>query len=104
MNRQKIIAFGAAMAGLVTSLIPGFAQTTAFRNYRCADGTEFIVGFYPHDSQAYLQIDGGAVVLPRRPSLSGARYSKSGITLKISKAGHTTVKRPKRRQTACELS
>jgi membrane-bound inhibitor of C-type lysozyme len=72
-----------------------------FQNYRCADGTQFIVGFYRYDSRAYLQVDGTAVTLPRRPTLSGSRYSGSGVTLKISKAG-TTLKHAKRPTTACE--
>ena len=66
MNRYRIIAATAAMAAFLAGLTPVFAQTTTFRNYHCADGSEFIVGFYPYDSRAYLQIDGGSVMLPKR--------------------------------------
>ena len=80
---------------------PALAQS--FQNYRCADGTQFIVGFFEYDSRAHLQIDGRAVTLVRRLALSGSRYSGGGVTLKITKAG-TTVKHAKRPVTACELT
>jgi membrane-bound inhibitor of C-type lysozyme len=79
---------------------PAAAQT--FQNYRCADGTKFIVGFFEYDKRAHLQIDGKAVTLARRFGLSGARYSGGGGTLKIGKTG-TTVKHARRPVTACEL-
>jgi membrane-bound inhibitor of C-type lysozyme len=100
------MAAGAAIAGLIGSLAssfePLFAQTTSFRNYRCADGTQFIVANYPNDSRIYLEIDGGPVTLKRRFSISGARYSGAGVTLKFSRAGRTTVKHPGRSETTCE--
>ena len=60
---------------------------SSFRNYRCADGAQFIVGFFQYDSRAYLQIDGKALTLPKRVALSGSRYQAKGVTLKITKAG-----------------
>jgi membrane-bound inhibitor of C-type lysozyme len=100
-RREAIIIFAAAsfVAGGATVPSAAFAQT--FQNYRCADGTQFIAGFYRYDSRAYLQVDGTAVMLPRRLTLSGSRYSGSGATLKITKAG-TTLKHAKRPTTACE--
>ena len=77
------------------------AQT--FQNYRCADGTQFIVGYFEYDNRAHLQIDGKAVTLARRFALSGTRYSGSGVTLKITRTG-TTVKHGRRPVTACELT
>ena len=97
MNRSRSCCNRAARGGRP---IGGEAQT--FQNYRCADGTQFIVGFFEYDKRAHLQIDGKAVTLARRFSLSGARYSGSGVTLKINKAG-TTVKHARRPATACEL-
>ncbi|MEA2908059.1 MAG: hypothetical protein QOJ15_140 [Bradyrhizobium sp.] len=79
------------------------ASAQSFQSYRCADGTQFIVGFFEYDQRAHLQIDGRAVTLGRRLSLSGSRYSGGGVTLKITKAG-TTVKHAKRPVTACELT
>ena len=104
MNRYRIVAAMSAMAAFLAGLSPVFAQMmTTFRTYHCADGTEFIVGFYPYDSRAYLQIDGGSVMLLKRVALSGSRYSAGGVTLKMARAGRTTVKRPKRPETACEI-
>jgi hypothetical protein len=103
MNRRKRSIFGAAwlFAGVATGSSAGQAQT--FQSYRCADGTQFIVGFFKYDSCAYLQIDGRAVTLARRPALSGSSYSGGGVTLKIGKAG-ITVGHAKRPVTACELT
>jgi membrane-bound inhibitor of C-type lysozyme len=104
MNRHKnLIFFGAAffVAGVATSSWPVSAQT--FRTYRCADGSQFIVGFFEYDQRAHMQIDGRAVTLGKRLALSGSRYSGGGVTLKITKAG-TTVKHAKRPTTACELT
>ena len=104
MNRHKaIIIFGAALlvAGVATGSSAALAQT--FQSYRCADGTQFIVGFFEYDQRAHLQIDGKAVTLGRRLRLSGSRYSGGGVTLKITKTG-TTIKHARRPVTACELT
>ena len=100
MSKRKHSSLGAMalLAAAVSS--PAAAQT--FQNYRCADGTKFIVGFFEYDKRAHLQIDGKAVTLARRVGLSGARYSGGGVTLKIGKTG-TTVKHARRPVTACEL-
>ena len=99
MNRRNRSIFGVMVLAAVGSS-PASAQS--FQSYRCADGTQFIVGFFEYDKRAHLQIDGRAVTLGRRLSLSGSRYSGGGVTLKITKAG-TTVKHAKRPVTACEL-
>ncbi len=102
MDRRKaiVLAFVLLAAGTAAAR-PASAQT--FQNYRCADGTQFIVGFYDYDKRAFMQIDGKAVPLAKRLTLAGARYSGEGITLKIGKAG-TTVKHLRRPVTACELT
>lgn len=102
MSSYRNFAVGAAVAGLIGSMTPLLAQTTSFRNYRCTDGTEFIVGTYPYDSSVYVQIAGGPVTLRRRLSVSGTRYSGGGVTLKVSRSGRTSVKRAGRAETACE--
>jgi membrane-bound inhibitor of C-type lysozyme len=89
------------LVGAASSLSPAAAQS--FQNYRCADGTQFIVGFFEYDKRAHLQIDGKAVTLGRRPALSGAHYAGGGVSLKITKAG-ATVKHARRPVTACELT
>lgn len=104
MNRRthsNLAITGAILLLAAAGSSPAMAQT--FQDYRCADGTQFIVGFFEYDKRAHLQIDGKAVTLARRFALSGARYSGSGVTLKITKTG-ATVKRARRPVTACELS
>ncbi|HEY4835920.1 MAG TPA: MliC family protein [Bradyrhizobium sp.] len=101
MNRRKHSIFGAVVVVVAVVSSPALAQT--FQSYHCADGTQFLVGFFQNDSRAFLQIDGRAVTLPRRLTLSGSRYSGGGVTLKITKIG-TTVRHAKRPTTACELT
>lgn len=102
MGRHKAILLAITMlAGGIINAGPAEAQ--AFRTYRCADGTQFIVGFYDYDKRAFLQIDGEPVTLAKRLAVSGIRYSGAGITLVIGKSGVTTVKHLKRPVTACAV-
>ncbi|HEU0084422.1 MAG TPA: MliC family protein [Bradyrhizobium sp.] len=97
MNRKILFVLGLAFP-----VAPVAAAAETFQTYLCADGSQFVAAFYPQDSRhAHLQIDGRAVALTRRVALSGARYTGSGITLKISKAG-TSIKRGKRAVAACD--
>ena len=102
MGRHKAIVLAVTMlAGGMIGSRQADAQT--FRTYRCADGTQFIVAFYDADKRAFLQIDGEPVTLARRLTVSGARYSGMGITLRIDKTGATTVRHLKRPVTACAV-
>jgi membrane-bound inhibitor of C-type lysozyme len=102
--RQRVIfAVALSVAGTAAGWRAASAQTT-FQNYRCADGTQFIVGFFQYDSRAHLQLDGKAVTLAKRLALSGSRFSGSGVILKITRAGATTLKHARRPLTACELT
>jgi len=103
MNRKEIAIFGAALllaTAIGSSTAP--AQTT-FQTYRCADGTEFIVGFFQYDKRAHMQVDGKAVTLMKRLALSGARYSGGGVSLRTTKSG-ATLKLARRPATACQLT
>ena len=101
MNYRKMAGFAAALfLGMIGSSAAS-AQAT-FKNYRCADGTQFIAGFFQYDSRAHLQLGGKSLTLAKGLALSGARYTGRGVTLKISKAGLTTLKQAKRPVTACE--
>jgi membrane-bound inhibitor of C-type lysozyme len=106
MNKRKIASpiasLGAALFLGMAASSAALAQTTTFKNYQCADGTQFIVGFFQYDSRAHLQLDGKPVTLAKRLALSGSHYSGSGVTLKITKAGLATLKHAKRPVTACE--
>jgi hypothetical protein len=91
----------AAVAGFFAASSPASAQT--FNSYRCVDGTRFIVGFYPHDSRAYLQLNGRAVTLRKRLTLSGTRYSGSGVTFVLTSAG-ASIRQLRRPVTACVVT
>jgi membrane-bound inhibitor of C-type lysozyme len=103
MNWHKTTIFITALfaAALAAGMSPALAQT--FQNYRCADGTQFIVGFFEYDQRAHLQIDGKAVTLTKRLTLSGSRYAGGGVMLIIGKTV-TKIKLAKRPLTACELT
>jgi membrane-bound inhibitor of C-type lysozyme len=103
MNCRRQTIFGGALCVMAMTAVPsaGFAQSS-FRNYRCADGAQFIAGFFQYDSRAHLQLDGKALTLSKRVALSGSRYQGNGVTLRITKAGVTTLKHGKRPVTACE--
>lgn len=80
MRRRDFIAiFGAA--GIFISQSPVFGQT--FRTYRCFDGSQFVLAFYEGDKRAHVQLDGKALTLPKRISLSGSRYAKGNVSLRI---------------------
>jgi membrane-bound inhibitor of C-type lysozyme len=103
MNWRKTTLFGAVLAvlGMVIGAWPAVAQKTTFQTYRCADGSEFIVGFFEYDPRAHLQVDGKSLTLAKRVALSGSRYSGGGVTLKITRA-NVTLKHARRPVTACE--
>ena len=103
MNCRKISILGAALAVAAAATAPSAALAQPqFQNYRCADGTQFMAGFFQYDPRAHLQLDGKAVTLAKRVALSGSRYSGKGVTLRITKAGVTTLKHAKRPVTTCE--
>ena len=103
MNCRTNTIFGVALCAtaMAAASSAALAQST-FRNYRCADGAQFMVGFFQYDSRAHLQLDGKALTLPKRVALSGSRYQAKGVTLRITRAGVTTLKHAKRPTTTCE--
>ena len=106
MNLRKAARLRAAsfLVGIGLLVQPFAASAQTFETYRCADGTRFILAFYPSDKRVYVQIDGHPVVLKRSlTSLSGKRYSGGGVRLDFTAAG-TTVRHLGRPVTACELS
>jgi membrane-bound inhibitor of C-type lysozyme len=93
MKRRNINVFLAGAAILVMSQAPAVAQTLL--TYSCLDGSEFVVAIFTGERSAHLQLDGKAILLPRRLSLFGTRYAKGDIALSITKTA-TTLKRGKR--------
>jgi membrane-bound lysozyme inhibitor of c-type lysozyme MliC len=103
MKWHKAAIGGALMfvVGLVARSLPASAQT--FESYRCADGTHFILAFYPSDEHAYLQIDGRAVRLKKRLAVFGKRYSGGGVSLTLT-ATAVFIRHVRRPVTECEHS
>jgi membrane-bound inhibitor of C-type lysozyme len=103
MTRVKaILIFGAALGVARIMIDPSPATAQTFQTYHCADGSQFIVGFYQYDKRAHLQIDGRAVALAKRLALYGSRYSGGGVTLRIKK-GVTSIKHGNRPASVCSL-
>jgi membrane-bound inhibitor of C-type lysozyme len=103
MNWFRTFVLGMAFVGTLAGFAPVLAQSTTVQSYRCADGTNFIVGYFPYDKRAYVQIDGGETTLRKRLSLSGTRYAGGGVTLSIAKSGIVTIRHARRPVTACNL-
>ena len=102
MNFCRNTFHGALLAAsLVFGDSSASAQTTMWQTYRCADGTEFIVGFFQYDKRAHMQVDGKALTLQKRVSLTGSRYSGGGATLHVTKSG-ATFKIGKQAVTSCQ--
>jgi membrane-bound inhibitor of C-type lysozyme len=105
MNRRKTIIFGTTvLVGAIATGASALAQQTSFQSYRCADGSQFIVGFFQYDKRAHLQIDGKPVALGKRLALSGRRYTGSGITLRMMKDGAVSLRHARRPVTACSVT
>src|SRR5262249_15773565 len=102
MNCRKTTIFAAGLFAVAATIPSAVSAQQQFRNYSCADGTQFMAGFFQYDSRAHLQLDGKAVTLTKRVALSGSRYQGKGVTLRITKAGVTTLKHAKRPATTCE--
>ena len=103
MIRHKAAIGRAAIFVAIFGVQTSSALAQTFDSYRCADGTKFILAFYPSDDRAYLQIDGRAVTLKKRLAISGRRYSGSGVSLTMTAAG-ALIRHVRRPVTACELS
>ena len=98
MIRHLLIALLGTAAALIGQ--PALAQT--FQTFHCRDGSEFVVALYSGDRTAHVQLDGKALALRHRPSLSGSRYTKGDISLRMANKA-ATLKRG-RRTTECSAS
>ncbi|MBX9821037.1 MliC family protein [Afipia birgiae] len=98
---KRLITFSAAACAVLAAsgVSPVAAQT--FQSFICADGARFTAAFLKYDpKQVHLQIDGKAVALKKRFTLTGERYTGRGITLTMNKKG-TLLRHGKRGPTAC---
>ena len=96
-----------ALAFVVLScagIAPASAQTVpdrTFQSFVCDDGARFTAAFFKYDpKQVHLQLDGKAVALRRRFTLSGSRYTGRGVTLTMNRSG-TILRHGKRGPTRC---
>jgi hypothetical protein len=95
------LGLGAILAAeIFAPLSPASAQT--FDSYRCVDGTQFILTFYPSDKRPYIQIDGHSMKLRKSVVLPGTRYSGGGVSLVMTSAG-ALLRHARRPVTACGL-
>lgn len=88
------------LAALLTVVATSAHAQVSFTNYQCADGTQAVAALYKGDNRLRLQVDGHSYALPKRLSVSGVRYAKSGVSLLI-KGQEGTLKRPKKKATLC---
>ncbi|MDO8978681.1 MAG: hypothetical protein Q7V17_05555 [Afipia sp.] len=97
MKRLTFLAAAlAALTGAGVDVSPASAQS--FQSFTCADGARFVALLDP--KVANVQIDGKAVALRKRYTLTGVRYTGRGITLTMNKKG-TLLRHGKRGPTAC---
>jgi membrane-bound inhibitor of C-type lysozyme len=100
MKQRALMTISAGAMAILIGQPAVVAQT--FLTYSCLDGSEFVVAFFSGDRSAHLQLDGKAMSLSRRLSLSGTRYVKGDITLKIAKSVATLTRG--RQSTECTAS
>ncbi|WP_414642858.1 lysozyme inhibitor [Bradyrhizobium sp.] len=99
MKPRDLSIFG-AMVFVAAAAGPSSATAQTFQNYRCADGTQFIVGFFDYDKRAYLQIDGGPVGRRDAVDHQGRHHGQAceaagnGLRTDISKRAETFSFRP----------
>lgn len=98
--KRSVVCLAAACAILFGS-VPSRAQDKTFQSFTCADGARFTAAFLKYDpKQVHVQIDGKAVALRKRFTLTGSRYTGRGVTLTMNKSG-TILRHGKRGPTAC---
>jgi hypothetical protein len=95
---MKRLTFLAAAFAVLTGASASPASAQTFQSFTCADGARFVALL---DSKvANVQIDGKAVALRKRFTLTGTRYTGRGITLTMTKKG-TLLRHGKRGTTLC---
>lgn len=86
---RKLLLLPALLPALLLAMLASSAPAQTFLTFHCHDGSEFVVAFYQGTRSAYVQLDGKALTLPRRISLSRPRYAAGGITMWIKERGAT---------------
>jgi hypothetical protein len=77
---------------VLAGIWPTPSSAQIFASYSCHDGAQFGAAFY--EGSVALQLDGKALLLPRRLALPGnVRYSRSGVSISIRKQGQSLTLR-----------
>jgi hypothetical protein len=82
-----------ALALAVTAAAAGSAAAQTFHHYECSDGSAFEIVFYPRTKAAYVQLDGKALMLPKRFSFISQRFKKNGVSVAMRGGGKAILKR-----------
>lgn len=98
---KLLVVFSAAALAVLLDADSSPVTAQTFQSFTCADGASFTAAFLKYDpKQVHLQLDGKAVALKKRFTLTGARYTGRGITLTMNKSG-TILRHGKRGPTRC---
>lgn len=98
---KRIVIFLAAAAAALSGATASPAAAQTFQSFICADGARFTAAFLKYDpKQVHLQIDGKAVALKKRFTLTGSRYTARGISLTVNRSG-TILRHGRRGPTKC---
>lgn len=98
---KLLVVFSAAALAVLLDADSSRVSAQPFQSFTCADGASFTAAFLKYDpKQVHLQLDGKAVALKKRFTLTGARYTGRGITLTMNKSG-TILRHGKRGPTRC---
>ncbi|MBB5051283.1 hypothetical protein HNQ36_001237 [Afipia massiliensis] len=95
---MKRLTFLAAAFAVLTGAGTSPVSAQSFQSFICADGARFVALL--DTKVANVQIDGKAVALRKRFTLTGARYTGRGVTLTMNKKG-TLLRHGKRGPTVC---
>jgi membrane-bound inhibitor of C-type lysozyme len=77
--------------------VSAMAEAQTFMIFECDDGSEVEIAIMTRDKTLSIQIDGKSLILPKRVSVTGDRYSKGGVSITITgqrariKRGGTTT-------------
>jgi hypothetical protein len=92
-----------ALTAAAIACLTAPASAQVFAQYNCSDGAQFGAAFY--EGSVAIQLDGKALLLPRRVALPGnVRYAKSGVTISITRGGQNLTLRRAGIRSECSSS
>jgi hypothetical protein len=98
---KRLAIFSAAVFAMMSGAGASPASAQTFQSFTCSDGAQFTAAFLKYDpKQVHLQIDGKAVALKKRFTVTGSRYTGRGVSLTMNKSG-TILRHGRRGPTRC---